>query len=91
MHRDPRFWADAGCLSSRVVGSIPLASLDEKAPGRPRAAWFPFGFASRKCIGDRFALAEAVLALATLRRTWDVIAKAPADVISGAAITLRPW
>ena len=89
MHRDPRFWADANAFQpSRWLTAD--GEFDEKAPGQPRAAWFPFGFASRKCIGDRFALAEAVLALATLGRTWDVIAKAPPDVIPVPAITLRP-
>jgi cytochrome P450 len=89
MHRDPRFWVDAESFApSRWINSE--GQFDEKAPGQPRAAWFPFGFASRKCIGDRFALAEAVLALATLGQNWEVVAQRPEAVIPIPAITLRP-
>ncbi len=89
MHRDPQFWADAESFQpSRwiTVGG----EFDEKAPGQPKASWFPFGFASRKCIGDRFAVAEAMLALATLGRNWEVVAKAPEEVVPVPAITMRP-
>ena len=59
MQRDPRYWTDASSFTpSRWLNGD--GEFDEKAPGQPRAAWFLFGFASRKCIGDRFALAEAV-------------------------------
>ncbi len=89
MQRDPRYWTDASSFTpSRWLNGD--GEFDEKAPGQPRAAWFPFGFASRKCIGDRFALAEAVLALATLGRDWEVVASAPRDVIPVPAVTLRP-
>ncbi|MFG2291489.1 cytochrome P450 [Streptomyces sp. NPDC048595] len=36
----------------------------------PRHGFVPFGGGARKCIGDRFALAEAVLALATIVGRW---------------------
>ncbi|HAM21399.1 MAG TPA: cytochrome P450 [Actinobacteria bacterium] len=89
MQRDPRFWVDAKAFfPQRWLNDA--GDFDEKAPGQPRAAWFPFGFASRRCVGDRFALAEATLALAMLGRSWDVVATAPRDVIAVPAITLRP-
>ena len=89
LHRSPRFWdAPDDYVPGRWLDAD--GAYDEKAPGQPRAAWFPFGFASRKCIGDRFALAEAVLALATLGRNWEVVAKDPQAVLPVPAITLRP-
>lgn len=89
MNRDPRFWVHAEAFEpTRWINDA--GDFDEKAPGQPRAVWFPFGFASRKCIGDRFALAEAVLAMATLGRKWEVVAKAPEEVVPVPAITLRP-
>ncbi len=89
MHRDSRYWVHADAFEpTRWINSE--GAFDEKAPGQPRAVWFPFGFASRKCIGDRFALAEAVLAMATLGRKWEVIATDPASVVPVPAITLRP-
>lgn len=89
MHRDPQFWADAESFQpSRWITAG--GEFDEKAPGQPKASWFPFGFASRKCIGDRFAVAEAMLALATLGRNWEVVAKAPEEVVPVPAITMRP-
>ncbi|MFJ6568728.1 cytochrome P450 [Streptomyces sp. NPDC091292] len=36
----------------------------------PRHGFVPFGGCARKCIGDQFALAEAVLALATIVGRW---------------------
>lgn len=89
MHRHPRYWRNPNSFDpTRWIGHD--GAYDEKAPGQPRAAWFPFGFASRKCIGDRFALAEAVLAMATLGRQWEVVVKDPRSVIPTPAITLRP-
>jgi pentalenene oxygenase len=40
----------------------------------PRGSFVPFGHAARKCVGDAQAMAEAVLALATIvsRWNWDV-------------------
>jgi cytochrome P450 len=89
MNRDARYWDRPDeYLPRRWINES--GEFDEKAPGQPRAAWFPFGFASRKCIGDRFALTEAALVLATLGRKWHVTAIAPSEVEPVAAVTLRP-
>lgn len=88
MHRDPRFWSDPGQFR-------PWRWLDqdghysETAPGQPRAAWFPFGFGNRKCIGDQFAWFEAVLVLASLARDWHVAVRNPQAVQAEPAVTLR--
>ncbi|RFU66050.1 cytochrome P450 [Peribacillus glennii] len=57
----------------------------------PTFAYFPFGGGPRVCIGNHFALMEAVLVLATITRRFKV--KLPPDhhpVIPYPSITLRP-
>ena len=49
--------------------------LAEPAP-HP-GAYFPFGGGPRLCIGERFAMLEGVLVLATLARRWQVNALDP--------------
>src|SRR5262249_47615143 len=53
-HRDPRFWGEADLFRPErwAEGAIP-----------PRGAYFPFGSGPRGCIGQAFALMEAVLIL----------------------------
>ncbi|MEV8016027.1 cytochrome P450 [Streptomyces sp. NPDC086554] len=43
---------------------------DPKRPQPPRHALLPFAAGARKCIGDDFAVTEAVLALATITARW---------------------
>ncbi|MFS7871757.1 cytochrome P450 [Streptomyces asiaticus] len=41
--------------------------------GQPdRAAYIPFGAGARKCIGDQFALTEAILALTAIVARWEL-------------------
>lgn len=87
MHRDDRYWTDpedfrpdrwiddSGAYTEKIV---------------PRGVYFPFGFAARKCIGDRFALAEAALALAYLGKRWHIIPLDPSAVRATPSVTLRP-
>lgn len=89
MHRDPRFWPDP--LEFRPQRWIaPDGSFDERNPGVPRGVWFPFGFGTRRCIGEQFAWTEAVVLLATLARTWRLDVQVPLDIPMQSAITLRP-
>jgi len=88
MHRDARFW-------SQPLDFVPSRWLkdgvfDEKAPGQPRGSWFPFGFGTRRCIGEQFAWLEAVLVLATLLRQWNIQVIEPEAVVPMSAITMRP-
>lgn len=43
---------------------------DARRPAAPRGAFLPFGAGANKCIGESFALAESVLALATITARW---------------------
>ncbi|MCL9812105.1 cytochrome P450 [Natranaeroarchaeum aerophilus] len=82
LHRDPRLYDD------------PL----EFRPGRwtdgferelSAFAYFPFGGGPRRCIGDRFAMMEARLVLATMLQDWTV--ESTVDELSFApSLTLRP-
>jgi cytochrome P450 len=88
MHRDPRYWAHAE--EFRPQRWLVDGRFDERAPGVPRGVWFPFGFGTRRCIGEQFAWTEAVVVLATLARRWHLQVDAPADPPMMSAITLRP-
>jgi len=82
LHRDPRFYDDP--LAFR-----PERWTDEFEQELPAFAYFPFGGGPRRCIGDRFAMMEARLALATIMQEWSV--ESTVDELSFApSITLRP-
>lgn len=56
----------------------------------PRFAYFPFGGGPRICIGNRFAMMEAMLMLATIARRFDVERLTDRPVSFLPSITLRP-
>ncbi len=89
MHRDPRFWPDAHAFRPQRWITAD-GRFDEKAPAVPRGVWFPFGFGTRRCIGEQFAWTEAVVLLATLARRWRLEEQLPLDIPLTSAITLRP-
>lgn len=62
----------------------------ETAPNVTRGVWAPFGWGSRKCIGEHFAWSEAILVLATLGQQWAPGLATSRPVNPEAAITLRP-
>ncbi len=89
MHRDPRYWPDPLTFDpARWLD--PDGGFDERTPGVPRGVWFPFGFGSRRCIGEQFAWIEATLILARIVRDWDLTVVAPDAVQPLAAVTMRP-
>ncbi|MBK6764400.1 MAG: cytochrome P450 [Micrococcales bacterium] len=89
LHRDPRFWAGAGRFHpERWLDA--QGRFDERAPRVPRGVWFPFGFATRRCIGEHFAWTEAVTLLATLARRWHLDVGSEPEPPMMSAITLRP-
>lgn len=59
------------------------------APAPQPGAYFPFAAGSRMCIGERFAMLEGVLILATLAREWDVVVS-PVPPPIDPRFTLRP-
>jgi cytochrome P450 len=56
----------------------------------PRFAYFPFGGGPRICIGNRFAIMEAVLILATVMQRFRLALMSHEPVVPFPTITLRP-
>jgi len=77
VHRDPRFFDDP--LSYR-----PERWQDGLARRIPRYAYFPFGGGPRICIGNSFAMMEAVLLLATIARRFRL------ELTAGTKVKLMP-
>lgn len=82
LHRDPR-WFDAPEVFRPERW---LEGLEERLP---RMAWLPFGGGPRVCIGNHFAMLEAVLVLATLAQTAWPRTTGPRPRLLP-SITLRP-
>ena len=79
-HRHPAFWADPDRFDpNRFVGEH----------DRPRYSYFPFGGGPRSCVGEHFAVLEAVALLALLLRERRIRSLRP-DLPVYPAITLRP-
>lgn len=62
-HRHPDFWDDPERFD-------PDRFTQDRAAARPRFAYFPFGGGPRQCIGNRLALLEAQLTLATIAQRY---------------------
>lgn len=82
-HRHPDLWEQPEQFD-------PERFLPERAAGRPRFAYFPFGGGPRLCIGNTFALTEAQLILATVAQTYTVRVVPEKRVAPEALVTLRP-
>lgn len=81
IHRDPRWWPDAGrCSPDRWLG-------ESRHPGD---GFFPFGGGARRCIGEGFAWTEGTLALATIARRWRLRPVPGRPLRLDPVITLRP-
>ena len=80
LHRDERFWDDPEQFR-------PERFLGEQ--DRPEFAYFPFGGGPRHCIGERFAMMEAQIIVATLAREWR-FEREYGDLEVAAAVTLQP-
>jgi cytochrome P450 len=62
-HRHPAFWENP-------EGFDPDRFTPERAAGRPRFAYFPFGGGPRHCIGSEFAMLEAQLVVAMVAQRY---------------------
>ena len=84
MHRDPRHFQDPeafdpGRWESRLAKRV------------PKYAYLPFGAGPRICIGGSFAMAEAILLLATIAREFRLeLVPEQRRVIPQPSTTLRP-
>jgi len=82
-HRHPSFWENPERFE-------PERFAAERAGGRPRYAYFPFGGGPRMCIGNIFALTEAQLVLATVAQRYRLRLDASHRVEPNPLVTLRP-
>ncbi len=83
VQRDPRFFPDPDAFN-------PDRWTEEFTQRLPKYAYFPFGGGPRLCIGNSFAMMEAVLALATVAQRYRVELVPDQEVKLWPSITLRP-
>lgn len=82
-HRNPAFWPNP-------LGFDPQRFTAEAVKERPRYAYIPFGGGPRLCIGDRFALLEAPLIIATIAQRYRLNLVPGHPVVMDPLVTLRP-
>jgi cytochrome P450 len=83
IHRDPRFYPEPHAFR-------PERWASEEARALPKFAYFPFGGGPRLCIGNTFAMMEAVLILAVLAGRFRFELEPGPEVTPFPSITLRP-
>ncbi len=83
MHHDLRYFKDPGTFD-------PGRWTEHFEAALPRFAYFPFGGGPRSCIGQSFALTEAVLVLATLCQRYCFSPDPSFTLELWPSITLRP-
>jgi cytochrome P450 len=82
LHRDERYWSEPERFDPDR-----FARVDD---GRPDFAYIPFSGGPRHCIGRHFALLEAQLVLATIRRRARIELVENQVIEPEALVTLRP-
>jgi cytochrome P450 len=83
LHRNPRLWPDPERFD-------PERFAPDRTASRHRFAYIPFGAGPRICIGAAFAMAEAMLILATVAQRYRLRLKPGFPVEPQGLITLRP-
>jgi len=83
VHRHPEFYDDPDAF--RPERWQPAAAED-----RHPFAYFPFGAGPRRCLGERFAMLEAKLVLATTLQRYRFELVSSEELTFDPAITLRP-
>src|SRR6202041_1681758 len=83
VHRDPRWFHDPDVFR-------PERWDKEFVKRLPRGAYFPFGDGPRICIGNHFAMLEAVLILATIARKYRLTIEPGQTLELLPSVTLRP-
>jgi cytochrome P450 len=88
LHRDPRYFEDPEAFKpERWARGADGRSLAERLP---KYAYFPFGGGPRLCIGNSFAMVEAVLLLATIAQQFRLTLVPGHPVVPWPVVTLRP-
>jgi cytochrome P450 len=82
-HRDPRFFSDPEEFR-------PERWTSEFEQSLPRFAYFPFGGGARQCMGNAFAMQEAILVLATILSQYEVRPSGAEPVKPGRGVVVRP-
>jgi cytochrome P450 len=83
LHHDPRYFQEPQTFRpDRWMGNL--------ARELPRFAYMPFGGGPRICIGQRFAMMEAVLILTTMAQRFSATWQSDRKVTPFPSITLRP-
>jgi cytochrome P450 len=83
LHRDRRYFEEPEAFRpERWMGNL--------ARELPRFAYMPFGGGPRICIGQRFAMIEAVLVLTTMAQRFSMELRPDRKVTPFPSITLRP-
>ena len=82
-HRNPRYFEDPTAFRPERWDNDFAATL-------PRFAYIPFGGGPRICIGNRFAMMEAVLVLATVAQRFRMELRNDRPVVPLPSVTLRP-
>jgi len=82
-HRHPEFWHEPETFN-------PDRFTEAESAKRPRFAYYPFAGGPRVCAGERFAMVEATLSLATMaqRFDWQPFDNRPVEI--DPTFTLRP-
>ncbi|MEZ4591452.1 MAG: cytochrome P450 [Chloroflexota bacterium] len=82
-HRHPDFWDQPDRFD-------PQRFTAERKAERPRFAYLPFGGGPRQCIGNSFAMTEAILLLASIVQRYRLTLLPGTQVELEPLITLRP-
>lgn len=82
-HHDSRFYYEP--LHFR-----PERWFDLEGTSTPRYSFFPFGGGNRICIGEHFAMTEAIAILAVVARRWNISPVQQELAIPKPSVTLRP-
>jgi cytochrome P450 len=82
-HRHPGVW-------DNPEGFDPERFLPERAEGRPKSAYMPFGGGPRMCIGMGFALTELQMVLSRIVQRYRLELASTHPVVLEPVVTLRP-